>query len=89
MQTNTHLYTSEALVSDFIGRVFKVKAVYDYRTFIKQNTIRKANVITRNFPHPPEELKKKHKINDGGEEFLIFTTVYPDKLTVISAIINQ
>ncbi|MFD2164342.1 class I SAM-dependent methyltransferase [Paradesertivirga mongoliensis] len=89
LQTNTHLYTSEVLVPDFIGRVFKVKAVYDYKTFIKQNTIRKANVITRNFPHAPEELKKKHKINDGGDEFLIFTTVYPDKLKVISATINQ
>lgn len=89
LQTNTHLYTSEVLVPDFVGRIFKVKAAYDYKTFIKQNTLRKANVITRNFPHSPEEVKKKHKINDGGDEFLIFTTVYPDKLKVISATINQ
>jgi hypothetical protein len=31
----------------------------------------KANVITRNYPLSPEALKKKLKLKDGGEQYLI------------------
>jgi hypothetical protein len=32
------------------------------------------NVTTRNFPLKVEEIKKKHKISDGGTIFAFFTT---------------
>ncbi|MBC8053999.1 MAG: hypothetical protein H7Y13_13120 [Sphingobacteriaceae bacterium] len=90
LNTNTHLYTSDNLISDFIGKKFVVNTVLDYRTFVKQNQVKKANIISRNFPHSPEELKKKHKISDGGDEYLIFTTVFPNTLQVIvSTILSQ
>ena len=88
LQQNTHLYTSDNLIQNFIGKTFKVNAVQDYKSFIKGNQVKKANVISRNFPHSPEMLKKKHKITDGGEDFFIFTTVFPDKLQVIYATIK-
>ena len=33
----------------------------------------KFNIITKNYPLKPEEIKKKYKIKDGGEDYLIFS----------------
>ena len=85
LQQNTHLYTSENKISDFIGKVFTVQSASDYKTFIKEKPLSKANIISRNFPHSPEELKKRHNLTDGGEDYLIFTTAYPERLLVIHA----
>lgn len=71
---HTHLYTSAELNESFPGRIFQLKKVWKYGSFIKENPIRKANVITRNFPSNPEGLKKKLKIKDGGDEYLLFCT---------------
>lgn len=85
LHQHSHLYTSENFVADFPGKVFNINDVSDYKQFIKENQLKKANVISRNFPHSPDELKKKHKISDGGPEYLIFTTVFPNNLQVIQA----
>lgn len=83
LDKNTHLYTSEMVKDGFMGKIFEVRKTESYKDFIKTNTTRKANVLSRNFPNSPEEIKKKHKIQDGGDEFLVFTTVFPGNLQVI------
>jgi hypothetical protein len=85
LHINTHLYTSGHPNSNFIGKIFLVDSVADYKTFSKEKRPIKANVVVRNFPHTPDELKKKHKLSDGGDQFLIFTTLAPNDLKVISA----
>lgn len=82
---NTHLYTSQELKPDFPGKVFSIEEVSDYKAFTKNTPLKKANVVARNFPLSPEELKKKHKLEDGGEDFLIFTKSAEDKLIAIFA----
>ena len=66
LATNTHLYTSETLLKNFPGRTLNV---LDHgkpqKGFTKQ-----ANVVSRNFPLTPEQIKKKYKIKDGGNQFL-------------------
>lgn len=71
---HTHLYTSSELNKSFPGRIFQLENLNEYGRFIKENKIRKANIISRNFPSNPEELKKKLKINDGGDGYLLFCT---------------
>lgn len=71
---HTHLYTSTELLNSFPGRTFILKKAWDYGTFIKENQVKKANIICRNFGLRPEEIKKKLKINDGGIEYLLFCT---------------
>ena len=62
LDVNTHLYVSDRLVPDFPGRVWEVKA----------NGERvKANVVTRNYPLSAEQLRKKLRLRDGGEEYVI------------------
>jgi hypothetical protein len=33
----------------------------------------KYNIVSKNYPLKPEEIKKKYKLNDGGNHYLIFT----------------
>nr|WP_242691498.1 hypothetical protein [Pedobacter sp. SYSU D00823] len=86
LNINTHLYTSENSAQGFIGRTFEVRSWKSYKNFSKENTIKKANIISRNFPLSPDEIKKKHKIQDGGEDYLIFCTGPGDELLAIHAI---
>jgi hypothetical protein len=80
---NSHLYTSNVLNENFLGRKFLIKKWGAYKSFMQENSIKKANVISRNFPLSPEEIKKKHKLTDGGDEFFIFTTGHQNQLLVL------
>lgn len=72
IQINTHFYTSDNVVPDFPGRIFKVIAINPKADQLKVIFDEgQANVITRNYSLTPDELKKKLKLKDGGENFLI------------------
>ncbi len=83
LQQHSHLYTSEVLVN-FPGRKFKILEVLPYsKSALKSFANTKANVSTRNFPLGVVELRKKHKIKDGGNEYLFFTKNLDDNLILI------
>lgn len=73
LASSTHLYTSQKLIENFPGRIFKlitlVKA--DPKSVHALLPEKKVNVLTRNYPLKPEELKKKLKLQDGGDSYLI------------------
>jgi len=83
LHANTHIYTSEFLVDNFPGRSLKVLEKLDFKSFSENNKIKKANIITRNFPFKPDELKKKLKISDGGDVYLYFVTDKNENKVVI------
>jgi len=71
MHVNTHLYSSDVLHRDFPGRIFRI----DHLVAEAKNIPgRKANVVTRNYPVKAEELRKKMKLEDGGESYVIAFT---------------
>lgn len=69
LDANTHLYYSEQLVQDFPGRIFKI-AQKDISHDVRGGQY---NVLTRNYVMGAEELKKKLKVRDGGNQFIIGT----------------
>lgn len=62
LDVNTHLYASCQLVPHFPGRVWRV-------TDANANT--NANIICRNYPLTPDQLKKKLHLRDGGTAYVI------------------
>lgn len=76
LHTHSHLYTSSDLEPDFPGRAFLIQEVFELSAFKKRTSLEKANVSAKNFPMKVEEIKKKFKIKDGGNEYLFFTTDY-------------
>ena len=74
LHKHSHLYTSQDAI-DFPGRVFKVNQVIPFnKKAIKKLGIKKANITTRNFPETVNQIRKKLKISDGGDDYLFFTT---------------
>jgi 16S rRNA G966 N2-methylase RsmD len=73
IDVSTHLYTSAEYRADFPGRIFHVEAFIknDSKVIQRHFPDGKANVMTRNYPLSAEELKKKAKLKDGGDKFLI------------------
>ena len=69
---NTHLYTADQLIEDFPGRVWKAAAqpIKNQRD-IAALGIRRAAILTRNYPLTPEELRKKFKVQESDSHFLI------------------
>lgn len=84
LAVNTHLYTSNELITNFPGRVFKITNTLDYNEkSVKTLGLKKANIATRNFPDSIEQIKKKLKITDGGNNYLFATRNLYDKLILM------
>ncbi|SKB33595.1 THUMP-like domain-containing protein [Daejeonella lutea] len=83
LHQHTHLYTSDLLSKSFPGRTFTVISTREYGDFIKKNSLKKANIICRNFPQDAEKVRKKLRISDGGNDYLLFCTGPKNELLVI------
>lgn len=75
LHPHSHLYTSDELM-DFPGRIFNIDHCINYsksemKPFFENKT---ANITTRNFPLSVEEIRKKWKIREGGNQYCFFTT---------------
>ena len=70
LDPNTHLYISDTLVEHFPGRVWRIKEV-PFQLSPKGARDKQANVLTRNYPLTPEQLKKKLHLRDGGTAYVI------------------
>lgn len=81
---NTHLYTSEKLVVNFPGRCFKINHTLEYNEkSFKVLGIKKANITARNFPDSIEQIKKKLKLTDGGNDYVFAARDLNDKPVLI------
>ena len=80
LHANTHFYTSDELVTDFPGRVLNIESI-DSKVIKKGE---KFNIISKNYPLSPDEIKKKYKISDGGKTYLIFTQTQKGKIILRS-----
>ncbi|WKV13259.1 THUMP-like domain-containing protein [Marivirga harenae] len=77
LHPNTQLFTSDILVEDFPGRVFKIlhSIPVQKKELKKLLPEMKANLSTRNFPMPIAQLKKKLGLKDGGDSYIFATTL--------------
>ena len=62
LDMDTHLYCSDTFVENFPGRVWRI---------VEKQDLKQANVICRNYPLTPEQLKKKLHLRDGGTAYVI------------------
>jgi len=86
LHPNSHLYTSEQLISDFPGRIFSVESFFPFHSKeLKQQLggVMKANITVRNFPNTVAEIRKKTKIREGGDVYLFATTLLDERKVLI------
>ena len=87
LESQSHLYFSDEVNTDFPGRVFKIEKVLSPNELKKVQYLR-GNVIVRNYPDQAEKIIKKYKIAPSKREFLIFTK-YQSSFIIINAEIVQ
>ena len=80
LHPNTHLYTSGIKIEDFPGRILEMEVV-DSKQIKKKEQF---NLISKNYPLKPEEIKKKYQLKDGGNQYLIFTQSKKGKIILKS-----
>lgn len=89
LHINSHLYTSSEQIDNFPGRIFKVVETYSFdKQSLKslKNKLLKANLAIRNFPSSVENLRKKLKIKEGGQDYLFATTTADDRHRLIHCV---
>lgn len=77
LSRNTHLYTSSRYESAFPGRCFEIlqPLTLNAKEVHKALPTGMAHVITRNFPVPSATLQQQLHIQEGGDLFIIATTL--------------
>lgn len=84
---NSHLYTHDRPLPHFPGRVMAVRSVtnFDKKRLNEVVPGGQANIICRNFPMKPEEVRKKLQWKDGGTTYLYLTEDMNRKKTAVVA----
>ena len=85
LHPNSQLYTAEEHLSTFPGRAFEVKEVLGFsKTEIKRvQALQKANITVRNFPESVQQLRKRLKLADGGDNYIFATTLADGRKVLI------
>ncbi|MBC5839170.1 THUMP-like domain-containing protein [Flavobacterium muglaense] len=75
LHKHSHLYTSPECI-DFPGRTFEIIKNIPYNKANMKSFLlnAKANITTRNFSETVENIRKKWKIKEGGNQYCFFTT---------------
>ena len=74
---NSHLFLSDREIDGFPGRTFAIDAVTTMNKRQLRQTLsgmKQANIAVRNFPLSVAELRKRLKLNDGGDTYIFATT---------------
>jgi len=80
LHPNSHLYTLNKEEKNFPGRVLEMEMI-DSKSIKKKGQY---NIISKNYPLKPEEIKKKYALKDGGNDYLIFTQSKKGKIILKS-----
>lgn len=78
LDSNSHLFVSDKDTNDFPGRRFIIDKVSSMnKRDLKEvlADISRANIAVRNFPMSVAELRKRLKLQDGGDTYIFATTV--------------
>ena len=86
LHPNSHLFTADTLIEQFPGRKFKVAEVLGFtKSDIKKVVqMKKANISVRNFPESVQQLRKRLKLSDGGNEYIFATTLADERKVLIA-----
>ena len=85
LHRSSHLYTSENIVQDFPGRIFKLKRTsrYQKKELASYLPDQKANITVRNFPDSVAAIRKKTGLKEGGDQYLFATTDLNAKIIIL------
>lgn len=80
MSHQNGFFFSMEKIEAFVGRVFRILAVWEYqpkkiKAFCKENKLLKINILQRNFPFSVEKIRESLSLKEGGNHFLVCTSI--------------
>lgn len=78
LHPHSHLYTGPSLAPDFFGRIFEVEETFGMgKADLKKglHDLTRADITVRNFPLREAELRKRLRLDAGGDTTLFATTL--------------
>ncbi|MBU3676126.1 MAG: class I SAM-dependent methyltransferase [Chitinophagaceae bacterium] len=85
LHPDSHLFTSENWVPHFPGRTFQLKDILplDRKQLQERIPDRKAHITVRNFPMRVADIRAKTKLVDGGNVYLLATTLIDRRKVIL------
>lgn len=80
MSHQNGFFFSMEKIENFVGRIFRVLAVWEYqpkkiKAFCKENKLLQINILQKNFPFSVEKIRESLSLKEGGSHFLICTSM--------------
>jgi 16S rRNA G966 N2-methylase RsmD len=85
LHPNTHIYTSHEIVPNFPGKVFFILDPHFIPAKSEQD---KFNIISKNHPLKTAAIRKRYGLDEGGEDYLIFTRSMDKNLCILAELIE-
>ncbi len=88
LSRNTNYLLGNTLQTDFPGRQFLINAVLPFKPatfaqYVKEQAIPGAGIACKDFPETPEIIRKRFKLKEHSEHYLVFTREASGQLIVI------
>jgi len=86
LDISTHLYTSDQILENFPGRVFRIEEIIPFsKQGIKSLKLKfsKANVTVRNFPLTVPEIRAKTGLKEGGDVYIFASRFKNENLLIV------
>ena len=86
-------FSNTKIATDFPGRVWSIRERFPYKPkqlkkWLKQNKIRKAHILRREFPFSVKDIRKQLQISEGGDLYLICTLMEGEKSVFVGKVMN-
>lgn len=82
---STHLFLSNKLYTDFPGRILKIKDIMTKKD-LKNLKGSQVNIVCKNFPKTPEQIRKDLKLKEGLGEFLYAFSCQNKMLNILASL---
>jgi len=87
LHPETHLFQANDCPEYFPGRVFRLKGIIPFEKRELAALVKtQANLSVRNFPESAPQLQKRLKLRDGGQRYLIATTLQDSRRVILDLV---
>ena len=90
LDRNSHFYTAQHLVANFPGRIFEVVCQLSLSSKEVRRILpeRKAHVVARNYPVGADALRTQLGIKEGGDAFIIATSMVGRRVGLLCQLLD-
>lgn len=83
LDPSSHLFVSDSYIAEFPGRILKIDRAIG-KKHAKEIQGSHLNVVSRNYPLSPDEIRKKYSLKEGSDKFLYATRIASKPIMILA-----